>query len=197
MAYSGTVPAWDKKLEQGIAHWRTEGSALITAMLSMMNTHTHGGTPDGTAIPLANLPTLTTLTIPQVARTQSQVSILVDTAHDTTFTVPVFQAPTGTKAVITAINLITEANLVGQGTNYLTLTAVNKGTAGAGTPVVATLTMNAAGGTAVAYASKSMGAITNGTLSANEVLVISKGTQGTGLQLPASRVAIHYYTIDA
>jgi hypothetical protein len=188
MAYSGTVPAWDKKFEQGISHWGNAGSALITQMQSMMNTHTHGGTPDGTAIP--------TSTLSSAARTKTTMVTLVDAAQDTTVTVPIFKGPATCRAAISAIYWIPTANVVGQDTNYLTLTITNKGTAGAGTTNMGLVTMNAAGGTALANVAKSITGAA-GVISPNEVLVITKGTQGSGLQLPASYLAIDWTTIDA
>lgn len=189
MAYSGTVPAWDKKFEQGISHWGNAGSALITQMQSMLNTHTHAGTPDGTAIPSSN--------VPVSVRTKTSLVTLVDAAQDTTITVPIFKAPGGAPALITGIYWIPTANVVGQDTNYLTLTITNKGTAGDGTAVVgAAITMNAAGGTAVANVPKAFTGAT-ATVTANQVLVISKGTVGSGLSLPASCIAIDYLVQDA
>lgn len=111
-------------------------------------------------------------------------------SNDTTFEVPIFRAPTA--VTVQAIKLVTGSDLVGADTNYLTLTVYNRGTAGAGTAQLVSKTMNAAAGTIENYTPTTLGAVSNASLTAGQVLTIAKGTAGSGLSFPLSSVIVEY-----
>lgn len=164
--------------------------ARFTTSTSISIRHRHGYVFSGTSHRCANehlddiVDELTScgLTVSVYREVSPMVAL---PASDTTFNFPIFQAPAA--CTVAAVYLVSSANIVGQDTDYLTVSAINKGTAGAGTPILVTKTMNAAGGTVVGLVPTSLGTISGvATMAANEVLVITKGTAGTGLSFPAS-----------
>jgi len=215
MAYATTMPDWNVGFAQGMAHWVHNGSALIQGLSDFAEQHTHTGTADGAQVAAggyaalsiddadlaANAVTTAKITDANVtaaklatgAKTFTHMALLTLAADDAaTLAVPVFVSP-GT-VTFSAISLVTPTQIVGADTNYFTLTAYNGGTVGTTATAIGTLTMNAAGGTILA---KSIKALTTagGTLTTGQIVTVSKGTVGSGLQLPAGCQIVVKYTL--
>lgn len=187
MANTTAVESWDKRFAQGKGHWMSDGEDFWNSVKNFCEDHTHTGTTaDGSTLPAAALD--------NAAKTGTAFVRLNTDNDDATFEYPVFIAPSS--VTITGIHWIPGSQVVGADTNNFTLTVVNKGTAGAGTAQVASLTMNAAAGTVPALGVRSLGAITNASLTAGQALTFAKGTAGTGLRLPASWAAVSYRLSD-
>jgi hypothetical protein len=97
------------------------------------------------------------------------------------------------RGVITAVEFIPSAAITGAATNNFTLNIRNRGTAGVGTVVPATITF-AAGVNAVAQAPITVpvsGTPANLALAAGDVLTVEKAVNGTGLACPDGIVVVH------
>lgn len=85
---------------------------------------------------------------------------------------------------ITRVSIIPEATITGQATNFRTLRAVNKGQAGAGSTVAASLAFDGAGVTATAFDERDIPLTTPGTnqdVAEGDVLAADETVAGTGL----------------
>lgn len=92
---------------------------------------------------------------------------------------------------ITAILLALDSALTADNTNNATITIRRRSSSGGSAVTVATFTTNVAGGNFVAFAPKSLGAISNAALAAGEVLTVEITKGGTGVQIPSGRLFVN------
>lgn len=94
---------------------------------------------------------------------------------------------------VTQADIIPEAALTAQATNYRTFELTNRGQAGAGTTVIASLSTDVAGGNWVAGDKKAMtlsATAANLNVAEGDVLEMVETTPGTGLAHPQLQVEV-------
>lgn len=94
---------------------------------------------------------------------------------------------------LTEVSIVPDAAVTADATNNRTFTLQNKGQAGAGTTVMATLTTNVAGGNWVAYDEKLMtltAVVADLNFVAGDVLAIVETHGGTGVAHPRMQVTV-------
>jgi hypothetical protein len=95
---------------------------------------------------------------------------------------------------VTSVTFTPEAAITGDNTNTRTMTLVNKGQAGAGTTVVATLAFTT-GVNGVAFDEKAFTlSVVAGatTVAESDILVVVEAVAGTGLANPGGRIEVTY-----
>lgn len=97
------------------------------------------------------------------------------------------------RGVITAIEFIASAGVTGAATNNFTLNVRNRALNGAGTQVPGSLTF-ASGTNAVAQAptSLTLGAASQLTCNAGDVITVEKAVNASGLACPDGEVIVHF-----
>jgi hypothetical protein len=104
-----------------------------------------------------------------------------DATAATTFTETIFECPIGASYTIIEAGFVPDAAF-GQSTNYATLTLYNLGGVGSGTTQIA---QKACSSALTVKAKNSLGTISNPTVSANEVLAITKTVTSNGQVVPS------------
>jgi len=106
----------------------------------------------------------------------------------------IFIAPT--KCTIVGIDLVNNAAVTVQETNYGTLTVYNKGATGSGTTSVGTRVTNAAGGGALGKDNPAALTLTsNITMAKSDGLTVGWAEAAGSLDLTRATLAIHWVTI--
>ncbi len=94
---------------------------------------------------------------------------------------------------VTEVTIVSEANLTAADATARTLTLYNRGQAGAGTTVVATLVTNLAGGNWVANDEKAFtltATVADRNLAAGDVLEVVETVASTGTVRPESQIVV-------
>lgn len=106
---------------------------------------------------------------------------------------PIMVAPDA--IVVTAVRWTPAAAVTGANTNYFSLAAQNRGTAGTGTTALTSTKDYTSGTDSVAYDSESLtlsGTAANLNVAAGEVLALIRTVTGTGLAMPDGLVEIDF-----
>ncbi len=111
-------------------------------------------------------------------------------ATDATIAYPVFVAPGHVE--VQNINVVPQAAVSGQDTNYRTLAIVNVGGDGQGTSAVGSAYALSSGHDLSALVKQSLAAALTLELDAGAVLVLSNAKTGTGIATPALLVVVEY-----
>lgn len=113
-------------------------------------------------------------------------------AADATIAYPIFRAPD--TCVVSKVEIVPQAAITGQDTNYRELNLINAGSAGAGTTELANIDL-ASGTNLTALDGKAFTLAANVSMSAGDVLKIESALVGeTGLAVPALLVYVEYET---
>lgn len=95
-------------------------------------------------------------------------------------------------AQVTAVEFVASAAIAGQITNNFTLNVRNRGPAGVGANIIATLNFtNGVNAVAQAPTSITLGAGANLVLAEGDVITVEKAIVGTGLACPDGEVIVH------
>lgn len=112
-------------------------------------------------------------------------------ANSSTFDMPVWKPEV--QVVIDTVYLVPHTNIVGDGTNYHTLTLETYNTGGTLSGTVVAYAATA--GTMTAFTQNSLGTISTATVAAGYTLNLEKATAGSGLANTASLLQIHYHVV--
>lgn len=93
---------------------------------------------------------------------------------------------------IKSIDILPGAALTADATDNATITIRRRNADGTSAASVAALTTNVAGGSWTQWVSKSMGTISNGTLSAGQILTLQITKAGSGVAIPICAIRVVY-----
>lgn len=95
--------------------------------------------------------------------------------------------------VVTAVEFVPSAIITGAATNNFTLNVRNRGAAGAGTLVPATITFgNGTNAVAQGPVTLTLGATAQLVVAEGDVITVEKAINGTGLACPDGEVVVHF-----
>lgn len=164
--------------------------------LSAENGYAVGGYGSETAVIDANgsiaVPSGQNLTIGgvKVTTTQTVQARIAAVSAGSTGEWAIFKAPEACE--ITGAYIVTDADITGADTNYMTLSIVDKGSDGSGTTAIASLAFTS-GTDATAFDALSLGTLGAGkTLAAGDVVSFKKAEAGSGMNMPNLLVVIEY-----
>lgn len=117
------------------------------------------------------------------------IPLAADSAATDTFEKPIFRCDEEKGITVKAIEIIPAAT-IGQATNYMSLSAIDKGTDGTGTTTKANMDLNSSH-TVPAYTSLNI-VTTNFQVANGEVLTLKKAVTGGGQIWPGGLIKITY-----
>ena len=127
-------------------------------------------------------------------RLTAQSYIPAALAGDATKSTPIFCAPDNCKVL--QVQVVAQADITGQATDYFNLNLINKGSSGAGTTELANIDFLNASVTATAFKGKGLlanTAVESATaLTAGDVLAIERELVNSGLATPELKVVVTY-----
>jgi hypothetical protein len=121
---------------------------------------------------------------------QASVGLLADGAASTTTAETAFYVHQGDTGKVAAVRLIPSGAATADATTYATITVRKRNGQGGAASTIGTLLTNVAGGSWVAFTTKSFTGLTNTALVNGDVLTYEVSKASTGVQLPASRLIV-------